>query len=294
MKPEVDSPDVALNRLIIGYGLSQAIYVAAKLGIPDLLANGPRDGADLARQPTLMRIADSRTAPAGRQRDPCRGRAGSIRPGAHGRASAQRRRSVAAPVRDVDDGAGVPVMGAALACRNHGATGFPEGVWAAAVAIPGRPSGGRCRFRRRHGGSYQWQAQAVVEAYDFSASQNVVDVGGGHGALLAAILSTHAGARGVLFDRPPVLDGARAFLGAAGVVDRCSFVGGDFLESVPAGGDTYLLKWIVHDWDDAHATTILRNCRRAMGPSSKLLLFEGIIPGGTARRSMPRDCGTTC
>ena len=66
------------------------------------------------------------------------------------------------------------------------------------------------------------------------------------------------------------------------MIDRCSLIGGDFLESVPEGGDTYLLKWIVHDWDDTRATTILRNCRRAMGPSSKVLLVEGIIPAGSA------------
>jgi hypothetical protein len=86
----------------------------------------------------------------------------------------------------------------------------------------------------------------------------------------------------VLFDRPQVIEGARAFLEAAAVADRCSLVAGDFLESLPAGGDTYLLKWIVHDWDDVRATTILRNCRQAMGPRAKVLLIEGVIPDGTA------------
>ena len=131
-------------------------------------------------------------------------------------------------------------------------------------------------------GLTRWQAQAIVEAYDFSASLNVVDVGGGHGTLLAAILGANPTIRGVLLDRPQVIEGARTFLEAAQVADRCSLIEGDFLESVPAGADTYLLKCIVHDWDDVSATIILRNCRQAMGAGSKVLLVEGLIPSGTA------------
>src|SRR5215472_7064229 len=131
-------------------------------------------------------------------------------------------------------------------------------------------------------GLTRWQAQAIVEAYDFSASQNVVDVGGGHGTLLAAILSAYPNARGVLFDQAHVIAGARTFLEGAGVADRCSLVAGDFLQSVSSGGDTYLLKWIVHDWDDESAISILRNCRQAMRPRGKVLVIEGLIPAGSA------------
>ena len=131
-------------------------------------------------------------------------------------------------------------------------------------------------------GLTRWQADAIVAGYDFSSSRMVVDVGGGRGTLLAAILAVHSAARGALFDAPQVVEGAHPLLEEAGVVDRCSLVGGNFLESLVAGGDTYVLKWIVHDWDDAHATTILRNCRHAMKADGKMLLVENVVPAGTA------------
>jgi O-methyltransferase domain len=106
--------------------------------------------------------------------------------------------------------------------------------------------------------------------------------GGGRGTLLAAILAAHPHARGVLFDVPQVVDGGRDLLEAAGVAGRCTLVGGDFLASVPGGGDTYILKWVLHDWDDARAATILRHCRRAMPAGSRLLLIERVVPPGTA------------
>jgi hypothetical protein len=110
----------------------------------------------------------------------------------------------------------------------------------------------------------------------------VVDVGGGQGALLAAILAANPQARGVLFDLPHVVAGAAPQLRAAGVADRCEVVGGSFFETVPAGGDVYLLRAVVHDWDDAQATAILRACRRAMDPAARLLLVERVIaPGNT-------------
>ncbi len=128
--------------------------------------------------------------------------------------------------------------------------------------------------------------RAVSEAYDFGAlaarepgaAPLVVDVGGGHGALLAGILKAHPGLRGIVYDQPHVVEGARATLEAAGVADRCAVEGGDFFEGVPPGGDAYLLKNIIHDWDDARATTILRHCRRAIGPDGKLLLVELLVP----------------
>src|SRR5262249_35381864 len=104
----------------------------------------------------------------------------------------------------------------------------------------------------------------VVAAYDFGARDTIVDVGGGHGAVLAAVLGGHPTARGILFDLPQVIDGAGQPLRDAGVHDRCTCVGGDFFVAVPAGGDAYLLSNIIHDWDDDHAVRILANCRSAM------------------------------
>ncbi|MET0779987.1 MAG: methyltransferase, partial [Microbacterium sp.] len=123
---------------------------------------------------------------------------------------------------------------------------------------------------------------AVVAAYDFSASL-VVDVGGGNGALLAAILRNYSDASGVLFDQEAVVAGAADVLGPT-LVDRCRTEVGDFFESVTRGGDIYTLSQILHDWDDDRCATILANCRAAMGPNKRLLVIDRLLeqePGRT-------------
>jgi hypothetical protein len=118
----------------------------------------------------------------------------------------------------------------------------------------------------------------VVGAYDFSRFRTIVDVGGGHGLLLSAILRESPDSRGILFDADSVVEGAPAVLDSAGVSDRCSAVGGSFFESVPAGGDAYVLKHIIHDWDDEKSLQILRNVRTAMNPDAKVLIVETVVP----------------
>jgi hypothetical protein len=122
------------------------------------------------------------------------------------------------------------------------------------------------------------QAAAVLEAMDFAQAGIVVDVGGGTGELLAAILAAHPSSRGVLFDLPHVVAEATRVLTDHGVMDRVQIVGGSFLEEVPKGGNTWLMKAVIHDWDDARATTILRNCRKAMTPADILLVIERQLP----------------
>ncbi len=121
---------------------------------------------------------------------------------------------------------------------------------------------------------------AVVSAYAFPATGVVVDVGGGHGALLAAVLQAHTGLRGVLFDQPHVVDGAMPTLDAAGVAARCSRVGGDFFVPPLPTGDLYLLRQIIHDWDDERGVAILRACAEAMSEHGKVLVIEALIPPG--------------
>src|SRR3989475_620806 len=129
-------------------------------------------------------------------------------------------------------------------------------------------------------------AAAVVSAYDFRECARVVDVGGGHGALTAAILKACPWTTAVLFDQPAVIEGARERLHAEGVIDRCTCIAGDFFDSVPEGGDTYVLKDIVHDWDDDRAMAILRNCRWVMAhtpvTTTRVLVVEKVIPPGNA------------
>lgn len=117
----------------------------------------------------------------------------------------------------------------------------------------------------------------VVERYDFSGFGTVVDVGGGHGALLAAILTANPKAGGILYDLPHVIAGAEPRIAAAGIGDRCECVAGDFFDSVPPGGDAYLLSNIIHDWDDDRCVRILANCRTAMADDGRVLLAEVLL-----------------
>jgi orsellinic acid C2-O-methyltransferase len=121
-------------------------------------------------------------------------------------------------------------------------------------------------------------AHEVVRAYDFSEMRQIVDVGGGYGALLAAVLKANPDASGVLLDLPHAIEGARVHLATKGLAERCEFITGSFFESVPPGADAYVLKTIVHDWDDEQSTIILRNCRRAIPPTGKVLLIEQVLP----------------
>jgi hypothetical protein len=124
------------------------------------------------------------------------------------------------------------------------------------------------------------QIDSILQSYDFVPLRSVTDVGGGHGALLAAILGAHPGMRGTLFDLPRVLEGARAHLEAKGVRDRCELVGGSFFERVPPGADAYILRSILHDWDDEDAVRILQNVRRAVPDSGRVLVIDDLVPSG--------------
>lgn len=121
-------------------------------------------------------------------------------------------------------------------------------------------------------------AQSVVAGYDFTGINKLVDVGGGHGQLLAAILKQYPALQGVLYDAPPVVAAAPAVMAANGVTERCEIVGGDFFASAPAGGDAYILKHIIHDWSDDECVTILGHCRDGMSAGGKVLIVEMVVP----------------
>ncbi|HET6760008.1 MAG TPA: methyltransferase [Propionibacteriaceae bacterium] len=125
------------------------------------------------------------------------------------------------------------------------------------------------------------EGAAIAAAHDFSGYRRIVDVGGGHGALLAAVLDRYQVPLGVLFDLPEVVETTHGAIDRHIATGRVEKVAGDFSEAVPPGGDAYLLKWIVHDWDDEAAIKILANCRTAMVPTGKVLLVETVIPEGT-------------
>jgi O-methyltransferase len=119
---------------------------------------------------------------------------------------------------------------------------------------------------------------AVVSSYDFSGIKNLVDVGGGHGLLIASVLAKYPTMHGVLYDDPNVVAGASDILAAHGVEERCESVGGNFFESAPAGGDAYILKHIIHDWSDDECVTILNHCHEGMTAGGKVLIVEMVVP----------------
>jgi SAM-dependent methyltransferase len=130
-------------------------------------------------------------------------------------------------------------------------------------------------------------AGVLAGAYDFADASAVVDVGGGYGALLPPLLHAFPKLRGVVYDLPRCAEGAAALFAEAGLSDRCRFIGGDFFEAVPPGGDVYLLKSVIHDWDDARSRAILANVRAAMDPGARLVVLEWIVP----ERVGPGDAG---
>lgn len=121
---------------------------------------------------------------------------------------------------------------------------------------------------------------AIVHAYDFSSIRTLVDVGGGQGAFLAAILQANPHLDGIVYDLPHVIEGAKSNLEKLGLQNRCQAIGGSFIESVPEGGDAYIMKNTLTNWNDEHAIQILKNCHRAMPEDGKLLIVQSVIAPG--------------
>ncbi len=121
-------------------------------------------------------------------------------------------------------------------------------------------------------------AAAIVEAYDFSTFPVICDVGGGHGALLCAILAACPTARGILFEQAHVAAGARSYVASHGLDKRCRVVEGDFFEGVPEGADAYVMKSIVHDWPDERSVALLKSCHRMLGADGRVVLVERVMP----------------
>lgn len=174
-----------------------------------------------------------------------------------------------------------------------------EAYWYGLGSLPRTLRTGRSAFIERYGPMYGYLennpeaarlfddymvaraspfAEAVASRYDFSDVATLVDVAGGKGHILAAVLKRNSNVRGILFDQEHVVPGAREFFGEAGLEDRCNFVGGDFFASVPAGADAYLLASVIHNWSDEDACRILRNVRDVIADDGRLLLVEFVVP----------------
>ncbi len=133
-------------------------------------------------------------------------------------------------------------------------------------------------FNRYMANSSALMNEAIGKTDVFADSRRVVDVGGGLGGMISAILKANPQLEGVLFDAPSVVEKSKEFLAERGLDERCAAVGGNFFESVPVGGDTYTMRWIIHDWEDSKSIKILENIRRVMPDSGKLILAEAVVP----------------
>ena len=272
-------PQAQVARLMDGYLVTQLLYVAVKLGIPDVLASGARDAGA---------IADAVDAQPGPLRRVLRGLAAN------------------GVIDELPDGRfGLTPLGD---CLRDGVPGSLRGAVAArgdlyyraaaelltAVQQGGVPFERACgddffTYVTRHpdlGAAFQasmadrsrQEAADLVAAYDFSRFTRLVDVGGGTGVLLAAILDATPGLHGVLFDLPDVVARAADQLADMVAAGRCRIVGGDFFEVDLPPGDAFLLARVIHNWDDAAAGRILATCHRAMAPGQTILLAEAVLP----------------
>jgi hypothetical protein len=275
-------PEAHLTQLIFGALTTQALYVAAKLGIADLLAEEPRPVSELAaatgsHEQSLYRVLRSlESAGVFREIEP--------RVFALTELAEPLRADAPASMRN-----GVIFMGEAWHWRVWGEmlhsvrTGAPAWghVHGAEVFdyFAAHPDHGEI-FNSAMTDMSMGTAPAVVEAYDFSGAKTIADIAGGHGYLLSRVLAANPHARGILFDVNSVIAGAS--LEQDGIAERVEKIAGDFFREVPGGADVYMMKHIIHDWDDERAGLILRNIRRSMPPHGKVLLIETVVPEGAA------------
>ncbi|HLJ60833.1 MAG TPA: methyltransferase [bacterium] len=269
-------PSARLRDLLFGYRVSQAIHVAATLGIGDLLTNGPLTSEDLASATgthacSLYRLLRALAS------------IGVFQEGADRRFALTPlgecwRSDAPESVRPLAIFVGQPEHWHAWDQLLHnvrtGENAFHDAHGVSEWEYRARsPQAGEI-FDRAQASQSRRAAGSIINAYDFSQFKCVVDVGGGQGALLAAILAAHPSLRGVLFDQPHVVARAEQTLRAAGVAGRCQVVGGNFFEAIPAGGDAYVLQYVLHDREDEQARAILQVCRHATGQDGKLLVIE--------------------
>ena len=275
------SPQEQFSRMLSGYWISQSIYVAAKLGLADLVKTGPRSVDDLAKAtgvhaPSLYRLlrALASVGMFAEEHDrrfastPLAECLQSDLPGSQ--------RSLAIMMGEEH----FACYGRLIDAVKTGETVFDKIFGVGVFEVLGQhPEKGRI-FDEAMVGVHGRETAAMLEGYDFSGIGTLADVGGGNGSLLCATLLKYPQLRGMLVDLPNVVARAKANFEAAGVLDRCQVLSSNFFESVPGGADAYLMRHIIHDWDDQKATQILLQVHRAMAGRGKLLLVEGVVQPG--------------
>ena len=271
---------IQMIQMTSGHVIAQALYVVAELGIADLLASGPRSSAELAEAtgvhaPSLYRVLrtlaslgvfveqDDQTfelTPLG----------ATLRSDVPGSARAWAL---------VNCGLSWRAYGELLYSVRTGQPGFDRAYGMSVFDYTARHPDAMAIFGKMLIDFSAQEVAAVASALSLSDVKSVVDVGGGSGNLLAALLEANPSLAGTVFERPAVAEAAIQWLHAAGLSHRSDVLEGDFFESLPTGGDVYVLSHVIHDWDEAHCLTLLENCRRAMAPGGRLLIVEIVLPG---------------
>jgi len=270
-----------LDQMITGYWISQAIYAAAKFGIGDHLKDGPKTVGELAAATSTNPDALYRLLRA----------LASVGIFTEGESRRFSLTPLAEPLRS--DVAGSK-RALSLMCGDEQFRAWAEIEYSLRTGklafdkvfgkpifnyLGDHPDKGRI-FDAAMVGVHGRESNAILNAYDFSGIGVVADVGGGNGSQITEILKKHTRMKGILFDLPHVIERAKERILASSLLDRCQLVSGSFFDAVPAGADAYILRHIIHDWDEEKCLTILRNCHRAMLPASKLLVIESVIPPG--------------
>jgi hypothetical protein len=275
-------PAVFLTELAFGMKMTQALYVVAKLGIADLLASGPRNVSQLAAatessERSLYRVLRSLAAVGiFRETDP---KVFELTPYADALRS-DAPNSFRNGAIFMGEEWVWKVMGQMLYSVQTGKSAWPRVHGSEVFDYMADNPGHLEIFNRAMTEMTASAAPAIVDVYDFSRFKTIVDIAGGQGYLLAQVVKANASLRGVLFDVEQVVASARVILEKEGVTDRVETVAGNFFESVPSGADAYMMKHIIHDWDDELSLKILRNCAAAMSVRAKLLLIEMVVPEG--------------
>jgi O-methyltransferase domain/Dimerisation domain len=271
-------PSIEAQRLVSGFRAFQMMVAACRLQLPDLVADGPQTADELAAStginaPSLRRLLRGLEVwgvlvetPDGRfASTPLSDQFRSDKPGL---------RNLTIMLSEE----GYQAWGDLIYSLSTGKPAYEHLYGKSHFDRLGEDSEMAAHFNAAMVESSTRVARTFAAAYDFTGVRTVVDVGGGNGAVLVAVLQANPGVRGVLFDLAQGLAGAEEKLEAAGVAERVTLQPGSFFEAVPSGADLYLLKWIVHDWDDERALAILKNCRRAMDVKARLVLLERKLP----------------
>ena len=273
-------PQMLLYQMAIGHYLSRALHVIAKLGVADLLSAGARGVEELAKAtethpPSLRRVMRLLASVGVFEEKEDGGFALTalgecLRADVPGSSRAMVLLFAGIGIQDSWKDLEWCVRTGEPAYRKRGA--------ADAFAEMAKDPAQAANFDAAMADFTKMTAVAVAAAYDFTPLGTIVDVGGGNGALLLGILKAYAHLQGVVADRPDVVERAKKEIAASGLGARCRAVAIDFFREVPGGADAYVLKHVIHDWDDERARTILANCRRVVPPNGRLLLVEGVYP----------------